>query len=58
MPVYEFRCQSCGKVFAIEAHLNDRERLAVCPECGSRKVAPVFSSFAVSRAAKLIPTKP
>jgi putative FmdB family regulatory protein len=45
MPVYEYKCSNCGKVFEITCHLSEREQLAVCPDCGSKQVAPVFSSF-------------
>jgi putative FmdB family regulatory protein len=45
MPVYEYKCSNCGKVFEITCHLRERDQLAVCPGCGSKKVEPVFSSF-------------
>ena len=58
MPTYEYRCRECGKTFEISAHFDERKRLAVCPACGSKRVAPVFTPIAVSRTATLVPTKP
>ena len=52
MPVYEYRCTSCGKLFEINCHLSEREQLAVCPQCSSREVQPVFSSFTTAPPAK------
>jgi putative FmdB family regulatory protein len=45
MPVYQYRCKSGGKVFEITCHLSEREELAVCPECGSKDVEQVSSTF-------------
>jgi len=46
MPVYEYKCQKCGQQFEITCHLSERDEQAVCPECGSKDVQPVISSFA------------
>jgi putative FmdB family regulatory protein len=47
MAVYEFKCKKCGKVFEVTCHMDEREKKAVCPGCGSRKVETVFTpSFA------------
>jgi putative FmdB family regulatory protein len=45
MPVYQYKCRSCDKVFEITCHLSEREELAVCPDCGGKDVEPVFSTF-------------
>jgi putative FmdB family regulatory protein len=49
MPIYEFRCQACGRrasVFqrSISAPLN-----AACPHCGSTDLRRLVSRFAVVR---------
>jgi len=49
VPIYEFRCQGCGRrvsVFqrSIEAPLN-----ATCPRCGGAKLQRLVSRFAVVR---------
>ena len=43
MPIYEYECQKCGKVFS---HLHRRlnEAAPVCPECGG-EAKKKFSSF-------------
>lgn len=45
MPTYQYRCAKCGKPFEITCHLEERDKLAVCPKCKSTRVEPVFSSF-------------
>ena len=45
MPVYQYKCKACGKVFEITCHLSERDELAVCPDCGGKDVTPVFSTF-------------
>lgn len=52
MPVYQYRCKGCGKVFEVTCHLDDRKKLAVCPGCGSKKVQQVFTSFVCAPPAK------
>ncbi len=47
MPVYEFRCGDCGEIFEILSSLAEREAKAVCPRCGGREVASVFSSVSL-----------
>jgi putative FmdB family regulatory protein len=47
MPIYEFKCGDCGATFEINAHLSERDEKAVCPDCGSRAVKPVFSGFSL-----------
>lgn len=45
MPLYDYRCKKCGRRFEIDAHLAERDKLAVCPKCHSKKVEVVISSF-------------
>lgn len=33
MPVYEYECSKCKKVFEVQQHIAD-EPVAVCPDCG------------------------
>jgi putative FmdB family regulatory protein len=44
MPLYEYRCESCGKRFE-ELVLSSRDRVP-CPDCGSDEVEREFSLFA------------
>jgi putative FmdB family regulatory protein len=52
MPVYEFKCKKCGEVFSITAHLEEKDKLAVCPKCGGKRVEQVFSTFTCAPPAK------
>lgn len=53
MPIFEFKCESCGKEFERLVFASDTDPVP-CPICGSektRKVLSVFSSNAVERQA-------
>ena len=45
MPLYEYRCQSCGKVTEVLQRFADPP-LAACPQCGG-EVKKLFSAPAV-----------
>jgi len=45
MPLFEYRCGSCGKSFE---RIVLGQTTVVCPECESRKVTKLLSVFAVS----------
>jgi putative FmdB family regulatory protein len=50
MPIFEYACRKCGKVF--EKLILGKDRLdLVCPACGSRRVKQKFSAFATATAA-------
>lgn len=45
MPVYEYECNDCHKVFEVQQKISDAP-LSVCPECdGSVKKLMSMSSF-------------
>jgi putative FmdB family regulatory protein len=46
MPVYEYRCQECGKAFEQLRRMSDTDRDLRCPFCGAPQVERVLSSFA------------
>jgi putative FmdB family regulatory protein len=45
MPLYEYRCEDCGKNFE---RIVLGQTKVVCPECEGRKVTKLLSVFAVS----------
>ena len=46
MPIYEYRCQSCGEVFTAVEHMEEHGRAeARCPHCDSPQVQQVFAPF-------------
>lgn len=44
MPIYEYRCKSCGKVFE-ELVPREPEKPLPCPECKSKKTEKLMSVF-------------
>ena len=51
MPVYEFKCGSCGRVFGELRKLGDYGN-AACPDCGARDCEKVFSLFSGGKGGK------
>jgi putative FmdB family regulatory protein len=49
MPVYEYKCEQCGKKFDVIATLTEKEAglHPVCPHCGGMNVRQVFGRFTV-----------
>jgi putative FmdB family regulatory protein len=50
MPLFEYRCSSCGKTFEELVSGDQRDR-AVCRHCGSVRVERLLSTFSVAREA-------
>ena len=47
MPIYEYRCNSCGRRVSILIRGSSTE--PACTDCGSKELTRLFSSFAVRR---------
>ncbi|MEI6632178.1 MAG: zinc ribbon domain-containing protein, partial [Chlamydiota bacterium] len=45
MPIYEYRCASCGKVFEVLERIAAKPARTACPSCGVRRSARLFSRF-------------
>jgi putative FmdB family regulatory protein len=46
MPIYEFKCNKCEKIFEQLIFSSDEEENLACPSCGQRGVASrLMSSF-------------
>jgi putative FmdB family regulatory protein len=52
MPIYEFACPKCRKIFSFLSKRVNPDRLPVCPKCGNRKLVKQMSQFALSRGTK------
>lgn len=53
MPIYEFRCNDCGKEFQIVESIKAYDPKKVkCPKCGSSQVEHVWSEVHVVTAKK------
>ncbi len=44
MPIYEFECRNCGKVFETLI-LSGNPKHIHCPACSGQKVARIMSTF-------------
>ena len=49
MPIYEFACPECRKIFSFLSKRMNPERLPVCPKCGNKKLEKQMSRFAMTR---------
>ena len=45
MPIYEYRCEACGKVFEELVMSAGCEEETACPECGCVETRRLVSSF-------------
>ncbi len=45
MPIYEYRCRRCGKIFEKIQKLEEVTDSLQCPYCGGQKPEKVLSSF-------------
>lgn len=46
MPIYEYRCEKCGRSFEKLRKVADADREVECPYCASEEVERLFSGFA------------
>lgn len=46
MPLYEYRCSSCGNRFEVLRRMGQGSEGLACPECGQERVDKEFSTFA------------
>jgi|ERR1043166_2343001 putative FmdB family regulatory protein len=52
MPIYEFACPKCRKIFSFLSKRTNPDRLPVCPKCGNKKMSKQVSRFAMTRGLK------
>jgi putative FmdB family regulatory protein len=38
MPLYEYKCNDCGTCFELQRKISERDDLANCPKCNSKKI--------------------
>jgi putative FmdB family regulatory protein len=46
MPLYEYKCRTCGKLFEMLRRMQDADFDLECPDCRSPKVERQISTFA------------
>jgi putative FmdB family regulatory protein len=49
MPIYEFACPKCRRIFSFLSKRMNPNRLPVCPKCGNKKMEKQLSQFAMTR---------
>ncbi len=52
MPIYEFACPKCRKIFSFLSKRIHQDRLPVCPKCGHKKLLKQVSRFAAVKGLK------
>jgi putative FmdB family regulatory protein len=52
MPVYEFLCKACNRIFSFHSFKIATEKVPECPKCGNADLRRVPSSFGVSTTPK------
>ena len=52
MPIYEFACPECRKIYSFLSKRVHPERVPSCPKCGSRRLERQVSAFAAPRGAQ------
>ncbi|MGB9879503.1 MAG: FmdB family zinc ribbon protein [Anaerolineae bacterium] len=52
MPVFEFKCKDCGRVFETLVRSTDEE--TSCPACGSKSLARLLSRFSARSGSQAI----
>jgi putative FmdB family regulatory protein len=48
VPLYEYRCATCGRRFEVLQRVGQSSEGIACPECGRADVEKEFSTFAGS----------
>jgi len=46
MPLYEYRCRTCGNKFEMLRRIQDADQYLKCPDCRSEEVDRQLSTFA------------
>ena len=52
MPIYEFACTKCRRIFNFLSKRLNPDRLPACPRCGNRKMVKQMSRFATTKGLK------
>ena len=58
MPIYEFACPKCRKIFSFLSKRIKPEGLPTCPKCGNKKLAKQVSRFAMTKGLQEPAAKP
>ena len=54
MPIYEYKCDKCGKEFEMMTISMSEKVNAVCPKCKSKKTSKMMSRFGQGKYTALV----
>jgi putative FmdB family regulatory protein len=49
MPIYEFACPKCRRIYSFLSKRVNPDRLPACPQCGNKKLKKEVSRFAMTK---------
>ncbi len=49
MPIYEFLCSTCNRIYSFHSFKAETDKIPECPKCGDADLRRVPSSFGVKR---------
>ena len=52
MPIYEFACPQCRRIYSFLSKRVNPDHLPACPKCGNQKLSKQISQFAMSKGLK------
>src|SRR6266496_1309911 len=52
MPIYEFACPNCRRIFNFLSKRTNPDHSPVCPQCGNKKLVKQMSRFAMTKGLK------
>jgi putative FmdB family regulatory protein len=52
MPVYEFLCPDCNRIYSFHSFKVETEKIPICPKCGAGDLERVASRFGVNASRK------
>jgi putative FmdB family regulatory protein len=52
MPIYEFACSKCRRIYSFLSKRMKPDRTPACPKCGNKKLKREISRFAMTRGLK------
>ena len=48
MPIYEFLCRKCNRVYSFLARVDQADEVPACPQCGNPDMRKCLSNFSVT----------
>jgi putative FmdB family regulatory protein len=52
MPIYEYKCPSCGEKFEAHRKITDSDSELKCLKCGKKQPQRIFSTFGTASSGK------